>query len=58
VLVVARAPDRVPRALAAATAVQRVLVVPGAMAARRASFTVAGCTGYELGRAASGAEAA
>jgi uncharacterized protein (DUF58 family) len=58
VLVLARPPERVPRALIAAPATRRVLVVPGTMAGRRASFTVAGCTGYELGRAASGVEAA
>jgi hypothetical protein len=57
-LVVAGTPDRVPRALASASSARRVLVVPGEMAGRRASFTVAGCTGYELGRATARGEAA
>lgn len=50
VLVVAQAPERVPRALVASSAPRRVLVVPGAMAGRRAMFTVAGCTGHDLTR--------
>jgi len=52
VLVVAQAPERVPRVLLASSAPRRVLVVPGAMAGRRALFTVAGCTGHDLARGA------
>jgi uncharacterized protein (DUF58 family) len=56
IYVVARPVARAPRALAHATAGARLLVVPGALAGRAASFTVAGCSGYELeavgGRAA------
>jgi uncharacterized protein (DUF58 family) len=46
--VAARVPARAPRALAHAPGGGRLLVVPGTMAGRRAVFTVAGCTGYEL----------
>ncbi len=38
-----------PRALVHASGSARVLVVPGAPAGRAPLFTVAGCTGYELG---------
>lgn len=38
-----------PRALVHASGSARVLVVPGAIAGRTPLFTVAGCTGYELG---------
>jgi uncharacterized protein (DUF58 family) len=48
VYVAARVPGRAPQALEHAPAAGRVLVVPGAMGARRASFTVAGCTGYAI----------
>jgi hypothetical protein len=34
----------------------RVLVVPGALAGRRAAFSVAGCLGYELSEARRGLE--
>jgi uncharacterized protein (DUF58 family) len=46
--VAARAPGRTPRALEHAPAAGRILVVPGSIPGRRASFTVAGCTGYDL----------
>ena len=48
VYVAARVPGRAPQALEHAPAAGRVLVVPGQMAARRPSFTVAGCTGYAI----------
>ena len=51
VWVAARPLREPPRALARAAGADRVLVVPGAAPARRALFTVAGCTGYRLGRA-------
>ena len=47
--VAARAPGRTPRGLEHAPAAGRMLVVPGAISGRRAAFTVAGCTGYDLG---------
>ena len=47
--VAARALAQPPRGLARAAGVARVLVVPGTLAGRRASFTVAGCSGYALG---------
>ena len=46
--VAARAPGRTPRALEHAPAAGRMLVVPGSIPGRRPSFTVAGCTGYDL----------
>lgn len=46
--VAARAVARVPPVLAHAPGAGRVLVVPGTLAGRRATFTVAGCTGYDL----------
>jgi uncharacterized protein (DUF58 family) len=46
--VAAYVPARPPRALSHAPGGGRVLVVPGAMPGRRAAFTVAGCTAYEL----------
>jgi uncharacterized protein (DUF58 family) len=48
IYVAAQAPGRTPQALEHAPAAGRVLVVPGAMAGRRAAFTVAGCTGYAI----------
>lgn len=48
VYVAAQVPGRTPQALEHAPAAGRVLVVPGAMAGRRPSFTVAGCTGYAV----------
>ncbi|HEU4656570.1 MAG TPA: DUF58 domain-containing protein [Capillimicrobium sp.] len=57
-LVMARTPERPPRALVASPSGHRVLVVPGELSGRRASFRVAGCVGYELARAAAPAEAA
>ena len=48
VYVAARAPGRTPQALDHAPAAGRVLVVPGELAGRRASFRVAGCTGYAI----------
>jgi uncharacterized protein (DUF58 family) len=56
--VAARVPARAPRALAHAPGGGRMLVVPGAMAGRRALFTVAGCTGYELSAGRRAAEVA
>jgi hypothetical protein len=50
VYVCARPAARPPRALAQARAATRTLVVPGALAGRRAAFAVAGCHGYELAR--------
>jgi hypothetical protein len=52
--VAARSIHRPPRALANAPGGGRILVIPGALAGRRPSFSVAGCHGYEL----SGARAA
>jgi hypothetical protein len=57
--VTAHVPSRAPRALAHAVGGGRYLIVPGGSgttgngqrAGRRAVFTVAGCTGYELSRA-------
>lgn len=46
--VVAQRVARPPRALTNAPGGSRLLVVPGALAGRRPSFTVAGCFGYEL----------
>jgi hypothetical protein len=46
--VAARRGARPPRALAAAPGGGRLLVVPGSLAGRSATFTVAGCSGYEL----------
>lgn len=47
--VAARAPARAPRALEHAPASARTIVVPGAgLPGRRATFTVAGCTGYDM----------
>jgi hypothetical protein len=47
--VVARPGVRPPAALLHAPGARRLLVVPGAPDARRAAFTVAGCSGYEIG---------
>src|SRR3954449_894709 len=46
--VAARRLHRSPRALANAPGGGRILVVPGELAGRRPSFSVAGCHGYEL----------
>jgi len=46
--VAARRMHRSPRALANAPGGGRILVVPGELAGRRPSFSVAGCHGYEL----------
>jgi uncharacterized protein (DUF58 family) len=51
IYVAARRLTRPPRALAHAPGGGRVLVVPAPIAGRRAAFTVAGCTGYELSEA-------
>jgi uncharacterized protein (DUF58 family) len=48
--VAARALSEPPRALVRSTGESRLLVVPGSVPGRRASFTVAGCSGYALGR--------
>ena len=46
----ARALREPPRALLHTTGSARLLVVPATIAGRAARFTVAGCTGYEVGR--------
>ena len=51
--VAARLVHRAPRALDNAPAGGRILVVPGELAGRRPSFSVAGCHGYELSGARS-----
>jgi uncharacterized protein (DUF58 family) len=56
--VAASAPRRPPRALSHAPGGGRVLVVPGALPARRAIFTVAGCSAYELSGQHAAAEVA
>jgi uncharacterized protein (DUF58 family) len=56
--VAASSAARPPRALAHAPAAGRVLVVPGSVAGRRALFTVAGCTAYELSGRRAAAEVA
>jgi len=48
IFVSARVRGRLPAALGVAAGATRVLVVPGAIAARQAAFTVAGCSGYVL----------
>jgi uncharacterized protein (DUF58 family) len=48
VFVSARMRARMPQALGPAHGAQRVLVVPGALPARHATFSVAGCHGYVL----------
>lgn len=48
IYVSARRRRRAPRALRNAPGGGRVLVVPGGMEGRRATFSVAGCTGHEL----------
>jgi uncharacterized protein (DUF58 family) len=52
--VAARRIHRPPRALANAPGGGRILVIPGVLAARRPSFSVAGCHGYELSGARAG----
>jgi uncharacterized protein (DUF58 family) len=49
--VAARRLSRPPRALAHAPGGGRLLIVPGTLGGRRAVFTVAGCSGYELSEA-------
>lgn len=56
--VAASAPRRPPQALTAAPGGGRVLVVPGTLPGRRAVFTVAGCSGYEVSGQRAAAEAA
>jgi uncharacterized protein (DUF58 family) len=48
VYVAARPVRRIPPAVAAAARGSPTLVVPGALAARTASFAVAGCSGYRM----------
>ena len=48
IYVAGRVPARPPKVLDHAPAAGRVLVVPGAMPGRRATFSVAGCQGYAL----------
>ncbi len=50
VFVSARMRARMPQALGPAHGAARIVVVPGALADRRAMFSVAGCSGYELSR--------
>jgi uncharacterized protein (DUF58 family) len=57
IYVAARVLSRPPRALAHAPGGGRLLVVPGTLPGRRAAFTVAGCTGYELSVSAARAHA-
>jgi hypothetical protein len=57
-LVVANVPARLPRLLVASPSARRVLIVPGGMEGRRASFRVAECEGYVLGTAGAMREAA
>ncbi len=52
VFVSARRRARIPPALGPSRAAARVLVVPGTLPARRAAFTVAGCSGYGVDRGA------
>lgn len=52
IFVSARVRARMPQALGPARGATRIIVVPGALADRRALFSVAGCSGYELGRRA------
>lgn len=47
--VAAHQPARTPPVLVHAPSAGRVLVVPGALPGRPAAFTVAGCTGHDLG---------
>lgn len=47
--VAARPGVRPPAALLHAPGARRLLIVPGAIEGRRAAFTVAGCSGYDLG---------
>lgn len=54
VFVSARMRARVPQALGPAHGARRLLVVPGALPARHAAFTVAGCNGYILSGAPAG----
>src|SRR3954452_22600879 len=56
--VAAAAPRRPPRALTHAPGGGRVLVVPGTLPGRRAIFTVAGCSAYEVSGQRVPAEAA
>jgi uncharacterized protein (DUF58 family) len=56
VYIAARRLSRPPRALAHAPGGGRVLVIPGELSGRRATFSVAGCLGYELSEARRGPE--
>ncbi len=49
--VAARAHAEPPRGLVRSVGEARLLIVPGTISGRRASFTVAGCSGYEIGHA-------
>jgi uncharacterized protein (DUF58 family) len=61
IFVSARVRAALPASFGSSAGASRVLVVPGALPARRAAFTVAGCNGYVLGtartHATSGAQA-
>jgi len=54
VFVTARPLERFPSAWAALARGTRVLVVPGEAHGRRAAFSVAGCTGYDVTPAGAG----
>ncbi len=55
IFVSAQMRSRLPSALAPARGSTRVLVVPGRLGSRHASFAVAGCSGYVVGGRAGGA---
>ncbi len=58
IFVSAQLRSRLPAALGPSHGAARVLVVPGRLAVRRASFAVAGCSGYVVGARADRAAAA
>jgi uncharacterized protein (DUF58 family) len=49
--------SRMPAAIGPSHGAMRVLVVPGRLASRRATFAVAGCSGYVVGGRADGSRA-
>jgi uncharacterized protein (DUF58 family) len=57
IFVSAQLRTRLPAALGPSHGATRVLVVPGRLASRHASFAVAGCSGYVVGARADGASA-
>jgi hypothetical protein len=58
IFVSAQLRSRLPAALGPSGGAARVLVVPGKLASRHASFAVAGCSGYVVGGRAEGSRAA